>query len=65
MTILFILAITLVIVLIAGINLKDFAYSEKHPQAQCIKSQNEGFIGKEQKGDAYELSKDSCQALSK
>jgi hypothetical protein len=43
----------------------DVAYSEKSPQAECIKSQNQGFIGKEQSGDAYEHSKDTCQTLSK
>jgi hypothetical protein len=43
----------------------DFAYSAKNPQAECIKGQNQGFIGNEQKGDAYEFSKDTCQTLSK
>jgi hypothetical protein len=43
----------------------DFAYSAKNPQAECIKSQNQGFIGNEQKGDSYESSKDTCQTLSK
>ena len=40
-------------------------FAEKNPQAECIKGQNEAFIGKEQKGDAYEHSKDACQELSK
>ena len=43
----------------------DFAYSEKNAQAECIKSQNQVFIGKEQSGGAYEASKDTCQTLSK
>lgn len=43
----------------------DLAYSEKNPQAECIKGQNEGFIGKEQSGSAYKFSKDTCQTLSK
>ena len=33
--------------------------------AECIKEQNQGFIGNEQKGDAYEFSKDTCQELSR
>ena len=43
----------------------DFAYSAKNPQAECIKGQNQGFIGNEQAGDAYEHSKYTCQTLSK
>lgn len=43
----------------------DLAYSAKNPQAECIKGQNQGFIGKEQSGEAYEFSKDTCQTLSK
>jgi hypothetical protein len=43
----------------------DVAYSEKSPQAECIKGQNQGFVGKEQSGDAYQFSKDTCQTLSK
>jgi hypothetical protein len=42
----------------------DFAYSAKNPQAESIKGQNQGFIGNEQAGDAYEHSKDTCQTLS-
>lgn len=60
-----ILAINLGVGSILGGNLVDFAYSEKNPQAECINGQNEGFIGKEQKGDAYKFSKDTCQTLSK
>jgi hypothetical protein len=40
-------------------------FAEKNPQAECIKGQNEGFVGNEQKGDAYKQSKDTCQELSK
>lgn len=57
-----------IIMLVAALGLvptPDLAYSAKNPQAECIKGQNEGFIGKEQKGEAYEHSKDSCQTLSK
>jgi hypothetical protein len=43
----------------------DSAYSAKNPQAECIKGQNQGFIGNEPSGDAYEFSKDTCQTLSK
>jgi hypothetical protein len=37
--------------------------ADKSPQAECINSQNEQFIGKEQSGDAYKFSKDTCQSL--
>ena len=30
----------------------------ENPQAECINSQNEQFIGNEQKRDAYKFSKD-------
>ena len=40
-------------------------FADKNPQAECIKGQNEGFIGNEQSGDAYKFSKDTCQSLSK
>jgi hypothetical protein len=49
----------------AVVDLVNFAFAAKHPQAQCINEQNQGFIGKEQGGDAYKFSKDSCQQLSK
>ena len=51
--------------IISGGNLLHFVYSDKNPQAECINGQNDGFIGKEQKGDAYKSSKDTCQTLSK
>ena len=64
--ILFLISITiLALVILSEGNFLNFAFSEKNPQAECIKGQNEGFIGKEQKGDAYEHSKDTCQSLSK
>ena len=50
---------------LAAVLTPDFAYSEKNPQAECIKGQNQVFIGNEQKGDAYENAKDSCQILSR
>jgi hypothetical protein len=53
------------LVSVVAIITPDFAYSAKNPQAECIKGQNQGFIGNEQKGDAYEFSKDTCQTLSK
>ncbi|MGA8106894.1 MAG: hypothetical protein WB815_09590 [Nitrososphaeraceae archaeon] len=40
-------------------------FADKNSQAECIKGQNEGFIGSEQKGEAYKHSKDTCQELSK
>jgi hypothetical protein len=43
----------------------EIAYSEKNPQSECIKGQNQIFIGKEQSGGAYQSSKDTCQSLSK
>jgi hypothetical protein len=46
-------------------DLVNFAFAAKNPQAQCINEQNQGFIGKEQSGTAYQFSKDSCQQLSK
>lgn len=50
---------------LTAVDFVNFAFAAKNPQAQCINEQNQGFIGKEQKGDAYELSKDSCQQLGK
>jgi hypothetical protein len=47
------------------VDLVNSAYADKHPQAQCINEQNQGFIGKEQSGTAYQHSKDTCQQLSK
>ena len=47
------------------VDLANSAFAAKNPQAQCINEQNQGFIGKEQSGDAYKFSKDSCQQLSK
>jgi hypothetical protein len=41
------------LVSVVAIITPDFAYSAKNPQAECIKGQNQGFIGNEQKGDAY------------
>ena len=63
-TISFLVAAIGIMVLVAIIT-PDFAYSAKSPQAECIKGQNQGFIGNEQSGDAYEFSKDTCQTLSK
>lgn len=48
---------------LTAVDLVNFAFAAKNPQAQCINEQNQVFIGKEQKGDAYENSKDSCQQL--
>jgi hypothetical protein len=45
------------------VDLVNFAFAAKNPQAQCINEQNQGFIGKEQSGDAYKFSKDTCQQL--
>jgi hypothetical protein len=59
-TISFLVAAIGIMVLVAIIA-PDFAYSAKNPQAECIKGQNQGFIGNEQKGDAYEFSKDTCK----
>jgi uncharacterized membrane protein YjgN (DUF898 family) len=41
------------------------AFADKNTQAVCINQQNQGFIGKEQSGDAYKFSKDTCQTLPK
>ena len=38
--------------------------ADKNAQAECINEQNKGFVGKEQSGDAYKHSKDTCQGLS-
>ena len=46
---------------LTAVDLVNFAFAAKNLQAQCINEQNQVFIGKEQKGDAYENSKDSCQ----
>ena len=53
------------VVVVSATNIVHPVFADKNPQAECIKSQNEGFIGNEQKGDAYEHSKDTCQSLSK
>ena len=50
---------------LTAVDLVNFAFAAKNPQAQCINEQNQAFIGKEQSGGAYEFSKDSCQQLSK
>jgi hypothetical protein len=51
--------------LISATNIVNPVFADKNPQAECIKGQNEGFIGREQKGEAYKHSKDTCQELSK
>jgi hypothetical protein len=51
--------------LIAASDIVLPVFADKNPQAECIKGQNEAFIGKEQSGDAYKSSKDTCQELSK
>ena len=51
--------------LLLAANFLQSAYSEKNPQADCIKEQNGLFIGNEQSGTAYKSSKDTCQSLSK
>ena len=51
--------------LISATNIVYSVFADKNPQAECIKGQNEGFIGSEQKGEAYKHSKDTCQELSK
>jgi hypothetical protein len=51
--------------LISATNIVNPVFADKNPQAECIKGQNEGFIGNEQKGEAYKHSKDACQELSK
>jgi hypothetical protein len=56
---------TVVIMALVAVITPDVAYSDKNPQAECIKGQNQGFIGKEQSGEAYQFSKDTCQTLSK
>ena len=40
-------------------------FRRQKSQAERIKRQNEAFISKEQSGDAYKFSKDTCQELSK
>jgi hypothetical protein len=45
------------------VDLVNFAFAAKNPQAQCINEQNELFIGKEQSGNAYKNNKDVCQQL--
>jgi hypothetical protein len=51
--------------LISATDVVHHIFAEKSPQAGCSKGQNEGFVGKEQSGDAYKHSKDACQTLSK
>jgi hypothetical protein len=57
----------LAIIMITGtftlVDMVNFAFATKNPQALCINEQNQGFIGKEQSGDAYKFSKDICQQL--
>jgi hypothetical protein len=59
----------ILVIMLVGIftpvDIANFAFATKNPQAQCVNDQNQGFIGKEQSGDAYKFSKDSCQQLSK
>lgn len=57
--------ITMTAATLAVVDLLDVAFAVKNPQSECITGQNEGFIGKEQSGDAYKTSKDACQQLSK
>jgi hypothetical protein len=45
------------------VDLVNFAFAAKNPQAQCINEQNQLFIGKEQSGNAYQNNKDVCQQL--
>ena len=61
-TIFGILAI-MIIATFAVVDLVNFAFAAKNPQAQCINEQNQIFIGKEQSGDVYKSSKDACQQL--
>ena len=46
---------TIAIIMTAGLvisttttNIMNFAFADKSPQAECIKKQNQGFVGKEQ-----------------
>jgi hypothetical protein len=64
-TIFGILAIMTIMTFTVVVDLVNFAFAAKHPQAQCINGQNQGFIGKEQSGDVYQSNKDVCQQLSK
>ncbi len=65
-TVLFLVGAIGLMALVATIAIApDVAYSEKSPQAECIKGQNQAFVGKEQSGGAYQFSKDTCQTLSK
>jgi hypothetical protein len=41
--------------LISASNIVSPVFEDKNPQADCIKGQNEAFIGKEQSGDAYRI----------
>ena len=59
------LAMSTFVVVVPATNILHPVFADKNPQAECIKNQNEQFIGNEQKGDAYEHSKDTCQSLSK
>jgi hypothetical protein len=49
--------------LIAASDIVLPVFADKNPQAECIKGQNEAFIGKEQSGDAYKSSKDTCHLI--
>jgi hypothetical protein len=60
-----ILAILMMIGTFALVDSVNFAFAAKNPQAECINGQNQGFIGKEQSGDAYKSNKDVCQQLPK
>jgi uncharacterized membrane protein YjgN (DUF898 family) len=61
-----IVAVMVLLGIIAIINLIiTEAFADKNAQAVCINQQNQGFIGKEQSGDAYKFSKDTCQTLPK
>jgi hypothetical protein len=57
------LAMSMVVVVSTN-NTVHLVFADKNPQAECINSQNEQFIGKEQSGDAYKHSKDTCQSLN-
>jgi hypothetical protein len=47
-TIFGILAIMTIMTFTVVVDLVNFAFAAKHPQAQCINGQNQGVIGKEQ-----------------
>jgi len=61
----FVTTIIIGVGILLAVNFLQFAHSDKNPQADCIKDQNDLFIGKEQSGTSYKSSKDTCQSLSK